>query len=88
MTELEADGGINTCSETGRQRDRQKSRQILSSVLTSSLVPLVCENKLISYRLPEGSSERVNWWIEGVKSKRMVSVFARQNPLDLSTSTK
>lgn len=45
MTELEADGGINTRSETGGQRDRQKGRQMLSAVLSASLVPPVCETQ-------------------------------------------
>lgn len=44
MTEVEADGRIDTRSETDRQRDMQKDKQMLSTVSAASLLPLVIES--------------------------------------------
>lgn len=49
--------------------------------------PTFTRSEKASYRLPDESSARVTGWVGGVRSKRMVSVFAKQKPLDLRTST-
>lgn len=83
MTELEADSRINTSSKTDRQKGGWRLLAVRCCLLGATSL---WKQKPMSYRLPEGSSEWVNWWMGGVKSKRMVSVFARQKPLDFSTS--